>query len=210
MSDEQNIAKATVLTPYGRLSFANLAQPREFKKGDNKPMFGCSILYPKPEFIGKTRDDGNPFSPWGDAAKHDLKLVKELHDARVLDEWPSEKKRPKLNDPFKDGDDEKWGGYAGHIFIRAKTKFAPTLIDSRKNEIPADKIEDVLYAGCWVRAIVGTYTYEDTGNNGVGFGLQLVQFVRDDEVFSGRSVDLEELEDLPDEDLAPDDLDDLE
>ncbi len=208
MSDEQDIAKATVLTPYGRLSFPNLAQPRAFKKNDT-PMYGCTILFPKPEFVKKIREDEEPFSPWGDVAKHDLKLVRELHAARVADEWPNEKKRPKLNNPFKDGDDEKWGGYIGNTFIRMKTKFEPTLIDTRKNEIPADKIEDILYAGCWVRAIVGTYTYNDTGNIGVGFGLQLVQFVRDDEVFSGRTVDLEALEDLPDEDLAPDDLDDL-
>ena len=124
MSDEQNIAKATVLTPYGRLSFPNLAQAREFKKGDNKPMYGCTILFPKPEFVGKAREDGEPFSPWNDAAKHDLKLVRELHAARETDEWPNAKKRPKLNDPFKDGDDEKWGGYIGNIFVRMKTKFA--------------------------------------------------------------------------------------
>ena len=87
---------------------------------------------------------------------------------------------------------------------------APKLIDARKAEVTGDDIAKVFYPGCWVRAIVNPFDYKNAGNVGVSFGLQAVQFIRDDVSFSGGINAQEAFDDLPDADLAPDDLDDLE
>ena len=79
----------------------------------------------------------------------------------------------------------------------------------RKREVTGDDIEKVFYAGCWVRAIVNPFQYSNSGNKGISFGLQGVQFVRDDNPFTG-GVSEDDWDDLPESDLAPEDLDDLE
>lgn len=206
MAEERQI----IITPYARLSFPKLAKAEAFKKGDDEK-FSASFLFPKAESIGKDRDDDLPFSPWGDFKNHDLSVLEKIIDQYVEDTWPNKKKRPaKLKLPFKDGDDEKWGGYEGHVFIRTSSQRAPKIIDARKNEVTGDDIEKMFYAGCWVRAIVNPFDYSNAGNVGVSFGLQAVQFIRDDEPFSGGINAQEAFDDLPDADLAPADIDDLE
>lgn len=199
--------REVIITPYARLSFPNLAKARAFEGSD--PKFGCALLFPKPENVKSERDDGEPFSPWGDPTKHDLALLHEAVDKHIAETWPNEKKRPKkLVVPFKDGDDEKWDGYAGHFFIRTTSVRQPKLVDVRKKEVSGDEIEKVFYPGAWVRAIVNVFDYNTAGNVGVSFGLQAVQFVRDDKPFTG-GISADAFDDLPDNDLAPGDLDDL-
>ena len=48
--------REVLMTPYSRLSFPNLGKPRAFRNGDAK--YGAAFLVPKPENIGKTREDG--------------------------------------------------------------------------------------------------------------------------------------------------------
>ena len=204
MSEDREI----IITPYARLSFPRLAEAHAFKSGDSEK-FSCSLLFPKVENAKKDREDGNPFSPWGDPSKHDLSHLEQVIENYVNDTWPAKKRPSKLKLPFKDGDEEKWDGYAGHIFIRVSTTRAPKLFDTRRNEITGEDIKKVFYAGAWVRAIVNPFDYNESGNIGVSFGLQGLQFIRDDKEFTG-GVTAESFDDLPDSDLAPDDLDDLD
>lgn len=201
--------REVIITPYARLSFPSIAKPRAYESGD-QPKFGCALLFPKPAVVGDKRDDGKPVSPWGDADKHDLSELQAKIDEYVENTWPNAKQRPKnLKLPIQDGDDKSWDGYADHFFLRASSIRPPRVIDARKNEVTGDDIEKVFYPGCWVRAVINLFDYSTKGNKGVSAGLQLVQFVRDDDPFTG-GVDPDDLDDLPDEDLAPDDLDDLD
>jgi hypothetical protein len=43
--------------------------------------------------------------------------------------------------------------------------------------VHADKINDVFYPGALVRASVSFYTYDNSGNRGVGVGLNNVQLI---------------------------------
>lgn len=195
-----------ILTPYGRLSFPDLAEPRAFEGGE--PKFGAALLFPKAENIGKKRPDDEPFSPWNDASKHDLSEIEKILEEVIASKWPKQVPK-KLRRPLKDGDDETWDGYAGHLFIRSSSKRPPKLIDTRKRPVTGQEIEQVFYPGCWVRAVINPFTYDKAGNVGVSFGLQALQFVRDDNPFVGINMD-EAFDDLPENDLAPDELDGLE
>ena len=61
---------------------------------------------------------------------------------------------------------------------------------------------------------MNVFTYEVQGSKGVTFGLQNIQFLRDDEPFTGRTSGEDDFDELPDEDgsggaAAPDELGDL-
>jgi hypothetical protein len=103
-----------------------------------------------------------------------------------------------------------WDGFAGHIFARASSLYAPGVVDRQRQPIIT---ADGFYSGCHARATVNAFTYDTMGNQGVSFGLQNLQFVKDDEPFTGRSAPEEDFDELPDEDgdtaAAPEGLGDL-
>lgn len=184
-----------VMTPKFRASFPCLITPRKRKsngveKGEAK--YSITMLFPK---------------------STDLTGLKALvHKARVS-KWGEDKaKWPKeLKMPFLDGDSEKyssWEGYKGHWFVRASTKMKPGVIDRDKTEILT---EDVLYAGCYARATVNAFPYDQDGNRGVAFGIQNVQKLEDGTPFSGRTSAQEDFDVYGDGPAAAakDDFDDL-
>jgi hypothetical protein len=75
------------------------------------------------------------------------------------------------------------GHVAGAIFINFKSKNKPGLVDANNNDIIS---ESEFYGGCWARATVGAYAYDQKGNKGVAFGLQNIQKLSDGEPLGGR------------------------
>lgn len=198
------------VTAYGRLSFPKLSRAEAFKAGDAEK-FSAALLFPKEEIVEDKRDDGTPNSPWGRFECHDTQPIQDLIDEFLAAKFG--KKIPKkLKLPLKDGDDEDWDGYSGHMFIRttANANRPPRLLSLSREEVTGSDIDKVFYPGCWVRAIVNPFSYKVKGNEGISLGLQLLQFVRDDTPFTGVAPGADALPDLPEEDLAPDDLDDLD
>jgi hypothetical protein len=74
------------------------------------------------------------------------------------------------------------GYVAGAIFINLKSEQKPGVVDENVQDI-IDPSK--LYSGCWLRATVNAYAYENKGNAGVAFGLNNVQKMRDDEPIGG-------------------------
>lgn len=210
-------ANSQIITPYGRLSYPNFIKARAFEEGADE-FFDCQLLVPKPDSVGKMRFDGLPFSPWGDAAKHDLTLLRQLIKEREAEKWGA--KPPKgLIKPIKDADvvaaaedgeepDETPAEAVGHFSFRAKSKKRPLLFDAAKKEIGVDEIESMFYPGAWVRLVVGIYDYDGKKNKGTGFGLRGVQFLRNDTPFAGR-IDLDAIDEIPEGTAAPEDLGDM-
>jgi len=100
------------------------------------------------------------------------------------------KKWPKnLRSPFRDQAEKEKDGIlpdgliAGAIFIRFKSEKQPGVVDQHKVEILE---ESKFYAGCYARAHVNAYAYNNAGNAGVSFGLNHLQFLKDGEAFSGK------------------------
>ena len=85
--------------------------------------------------------------------------------------------------PFKDGDErdpEKYPGYAGHWYIKAKTTLRqPVIVDSKVQPIPPERQEE-FYPGCWCIAVVSAFAYNYL-SAGVGFYLMMAQKVREGE-----------------------------
>ena len=91
-------------------------------------------------------------------------------------------------------------GYAGVLYIAAKSKQRPTLLDRQGLPLSEDQ-RSKIYSGCYVTAIIDIYGVSDPKRKGVFAGLSAVQFVRDGDAFAGGApVTADDIEDLGAED----------
>jgi hypothetical protein len=118
----------------------------------------------------------------------DLSALKAAAGAAAKEKWGD--KLPKnLRSPFRDqGEKEKDGklpeGHeAGAIFMNFKALQRPGLVDGNRQAIID---ENDLYAGCYARAQVRAYAYDQKGNCGVAFGLQNLQKMGEGDPLSSR------------------------
>lgn len=149
-----------VTTPEFRASFPALFKAESFNGGKEK--FSVVMVFPK---------------------STDLKALKDAARAAVDAKWPTG--RPaNLRTPFRDGSEK--GDLEGFgpdtVFVTATTTRKPGLVDRQLQPI----IEpERFYAGCYARATVSAFAYDQAGNKGVSFGLHNVQFLRDGEPLAG-------------------------
>lgn len=170
-----------VITPEGRLSYPNLFHPRSFRGG--KPMYEAVIIFP----LGTNLDE-----------------LKKVYRQCAMEAFDG-KKPPGFLSPFKVSEQK---GMEGCQFIRVKTAQPPGLVGPDKKEItnPRD-----LFPGCYVRASVNAFSYNNMGNKGVSFGLNNLQktggLKEGDEPFGSWSTaeqDFDEVEQLESDDkVAP-------
>ncbi len=91
--------------------------------------------------------------------------------------------------PLRDGDAELASGekvdpiYAGIYFLNCSSNEAPGVVGPTA-ELLLDR--SAIFAGCWVRADINPFPYSNSGNNGVGWGLNHVMLVREDTRLDGR------------------------
>lgn len=122
----------------------------------------------------------------------DLSKLKEAAQQAIVDKWGADKSKwpSNLRSPFRDqGERKKDGvlpaGYEeGAVFINMKSKQKPGVVDQNVQDIID---ETQFYAGCWARATVRAYAYDQKGNRGVAFGLRNIQKLRDGEPLGGRT-----------------------
>lgn len=79
---------------------------------------------------------------------------------------------------------EVYEGYAGILYIAAKSKTKPMLLD-RAGQPLTDEHRGMIYSGCYVNAIIDIYGIADPKRKGVFAGLNAVQFVKDGDAFAG-------------------------
>ena len=121
----------------------------------------------------------------------DLKPLREAVKAAIIEKWGADaSKHPKnLRNPIRDQADKAKDGVmpAGHVegayFLNLKSTQKPGVVDESVQPILD---ESQFYAGCYARASVSVYAYDQAGNRGVGIGLTNIQKVADGEPFSGR------------------------
>lgn len=100
---------------------------------------------------------------------------------------------------LKDGDDAEYDGYAGQMSFKAANSKRPTLIDRTKAPIAEE--DNVLYAGCYVNAIVDLWVQNNNYGKRVNANLLGIQFVKDGDSFEGAKVaDVDEFDAFDDED----------
>lgn len=156
MSDDTRIP-----TPYFRASFVHVFE--KHKQPNNEMKFGITMLFPKDTDFAVMR-----------------KLAAETAKARFGDSLDG------LVSPFKDGNEKatKYPSHADMIVVEARTDYKPGIVgpDGKTEILDSESF----YSGCWARAKVNCFAWENSGRRGVSFGLSNLQKVKDDESFETR------------------------
>lgn len=164
---------SNIITPSFRVSYPNV-----FKAKRN-------------ELNGKDEYTLVALFPFGKDAK-EMEGLKKAVNAAIIEKWSTDQSKwPKnLRNPLRDqAEREKEGklpdGYTrGHIMLNLKSTQRPGLVNQNREDI-IDETE--FYAGCWARASIRAFAYDQKGNRGVSFGLQNLQKVKDGDPLSGRA-----------------------
>ena len=162
-----------VVTGEGRLSFVHVYEP--YAHDDKQdPKYSVRLLIPK---VG------------GEATIKALEAaIKEAIEVGKKKLWQGEVPE-ELDLPIRDGDTpkivKKYPEHAGHWYINASSdpsRKKPEVVDRGRFQIldPND-----LYSGCYGRISVGLYPFRNSGNDGVGIGLNNVQKLREGERLAG-------------------------
>lgn len=171
-----------IVTSEVRFSFVNLFKPRKNDQGKEK--YGVTLLFPHPSKLS-----GNELVAYN-ACIASLKAQAKL---AATEKWGAalEQKNPDgspklvLRTPFRDQGDKDYDGYEpGAIFLNVTSEQRPEVVDHNVQPIlESGKV----YSGCYGRASLRAFAYDNSGNKGVSFGLQNVQKTRDGEPLGGRS-----------------------
>jgi hypothetical protein len=173
--------KATkVITGEVRLSYVHLFEPTSIGEGSDLKYSVC-LLIPKTDKITL-----GAISAAIEAAK-----------LAGVSKWGG-KIPPTLKLPLRDGDAERPDSpeYAGMYFVNASCKTKPSVVDRKLKEITNS--EDV-YSGCYARASVNFYAFDQRGNRGIACGLNNVQKLRDGDYLGGRSRAEDDFDEVEDE-----------
>lgn len=152
-----------------RIAFAQNLFEAGTVQGEGKPAFSSSFLIP-------------PDHPVIDALeKAEVAVAGEKWGARAS----AVLKEIKLNDRgvFHDGDKKaSYDGYAGNVFISARTEARPTVLDANKSPLVA--ADGRPYSGCYVNAQIEVWAQDNSYGKRINAQLLGVQFVRDGDSFS--------------------------
>lgn len=160
-----------VLTPVFRVSFPAVFEAKSFDNGPAK--FSVSAVWDPTLFTAKE---------------------KKLWDAMVglCDEVSLERFKKKMDDlpgnfkkAIRDGAEKAdLAGYGeGKLFANLSSKMKPGIVDLTGAPITNP---DEFYPGCYARAFVTAYSYDNKGK-GVAMGLQNLQFIKDGERLDART-----------------------
>lgn len=170
-------ATTKIITGKVRASYAHVFKPHSSIEGA-EPKYSICLLIPKKDKFGLAK----------------IRDAIEAATVAGLPQWGN-KKPVNFKNPLRDGDAERPddANYAGCYFINASSKQRPQVIDRDKNEIVDP---DDFYSGCYCRASINFYAFNQAGNKGVGAGLNNLQKLADGERLGGRMDATDEFDDL--------------
>ena len=164
-----------MITTQVRFSYLNAFEPKATPSGDLK--YSVSILIPKKDEAG----------------------IKAIHAAindavqKGLDNNKFTQAQVKgIRLPIRDGDEEFDNGnrgpeYKGCFFINATSKNKPGVVKAQKDSKPVPIFDpDDFYSGCYGRADINFFPYNQAGNRGVGVGLNNLMMIKEGERLDGR------------------------
>jgi hypothetical protein len=164
------------ITPVFRLSFPHLFVAQKMSDDDNStPKFGCQAVWTPSKFTAREKELWRAIlQGLDDESKRAFK--------KAWKDLPANFKKGLRNGNEKDGLE----GYGeGTRFASLTSKMRPGVIDVRKDESgeyikisPEEGNADEIYPGCYCRATVTIYSYDNKGK-GVAIGLRNIQKVKD-------------------------------
>lgn len=153
-----------MLTCEAILSFPHLVEPSAF--GDAEPMYTATLLFDKAA-----------------QATPEYAALKAAASAAVKEKFGDKVNMKSIRNPFRDGDEKDYTGYAGKTYITVKSKTKPVLVDENTHKlIDVDRV----FPGARVIANVNPSAYDYLGNKGVTFYVAAVQFLVGGERLDGR------------------------
>lgn len=155
-----------------RLSFCHVWEPYASQSG-GEAKYSTTILIPKSDVATlnaiyaemETVKQSGVSSVWGGTLPPIVKIP--LYDGDGV--------RPSSGEPF--GSECR-----GHMVITASSKTQPQIVDL--NIQPVLNRADV-YSGCYARVNINFFAYSQSGNKGIGCGLNCIQKVEDGEPLAG-------------------------
>jgi hypothetical protein len=183
------MAVKRLMTPVFRVSFPQVFEAKGFDGG--APKFSVAAVWDPSRFTAKEKQLWN--------------AINDLCDEVSLERF--KKKMSALPANFKkairDGaEKEDLAGYGeGKLFANLSSKMKPGLIDKDGNPI-IDR--DEFYPGCYARATVTAYAYDNVGK-GVALGLQNLQKIADGERLDSRTDASEDFDEVDDDRWGEDD-----
>ena len=163
-----------MITPLVRLSFPALFEPKPNPSGAMK--YSCSLLISK--------DDKAGIQQIKDAIAKAIQKGKETL-------W-SNKIPPFRYQPLRDGDAELASGektdpsYKNMMFLNCSANDPPGVVVATGAGPKPLLDKNAIFAGCWVRADINPFPYKNSGNCGVGWGLNNILLVKEGERLDGR------------------------
>lgn len=173
--------KTKVVTGKVRFSYANVWEPKSINGGDEK--YSVSLIISKDDT--KTIND----------IKTAIEAAKQEGKAKFGGKIPANLKLPLRDGDIDRPEDE---AYKNSYFVNANSKDKPSIVD--KNVKPIMD-QDEVYSGCYGRASITFYAFNQNGNKGVACGLGNIQKLSDGEPLSGRSRAEDDFSSFEDEDF---------
>jgi hypothetical protein len=160
------MSSTKVITGKVRFSYAHVHEPKAIQEGQ-KEKYSVSILIPK-----------------SDKATID-KINKAVEAAKQEGKGKWNGKIPAvLKLPLRDGDAERPDdeAYEGCMFLNANSVNKPGIVGPDREEIMSN---EEFYSGCFGRASINFYAYNQSGNKGIACGLNNLQKLEDGDRLSG-------------------------
>lgn len=152
----------TVITCPVRLAFTWLEKPKPEDNPNRKAKYQCAGIVP----------------PFADTSALDQIAQKAWIGSKEQAVRGTAKHKPLKPQSQNAG---KYDGFGEQgVYFDAKTVNVVQIFGPDMKPIPADQIK----SGYWARLKIRAYPYDTKGNWGVGFGLQAVQLIAQDAVFS--------------------------
>ena len=175
-----------------RLAFPDIFKATAMNEGD-KPAFSAAFLIDptkQPDLVASVNAaiDAVAKEKWGAKAEATLKTLRAANKVAI-----------------HDGDTKEYQGYAGMLFINARSATKPAVFDA--DLTPLTEQSGKPYAGCYVDASIEIYAQDNSYGKRVNASLKGVQFRRDGDAFAGGApASADDFEDLSVKDETADDL----
>ena len=156
-----------VVTGKVRFSYANVWEPKSINGSEEK--YSVSLIIPKSD--AKTVEE----------IQVAMEEAKQEGIAKFGGKIPANLKLPLRDGDIDRPDDE---AYQGCYFINANSKDKPQIVDKKVKPILAP---NEVYSGCYGRASINFYAFNQNGNKGIACGLGNLQKLEDGEPLSGHS-----------------------
>jgi len=157
-----------------RFSFCNLFAPKA-AQGSDQAKYSVTLLIPKSD----------------KATLAKIKTAIEAAKTSYMERNAGKKLPVALKNTLHDGDGERPNGgmfgeeCKGHYVITVSSLNQPTIVNADKTPLTEPK---ELYSGCYGRAVINFYVYDNSGNKGISAGLNGVMKLYDGEPLSGGIV----------------------